>query len=149
MIFSYVRYNVEPTRTIPSAEVHRPMIPVRLIGPKADIQVFGLLDTGADNVFVSASLADVLGVETRGEVESALGAGGHALDVWPGSVEIEVAKDGECYRWPVEIGFLSGDDDPPVAYLGHAGFLEYFNTNFNTEDWLVELIPHEHLVRLV
>jgi hypothetical protein len=145
MIFSYVRYKAEPTPTIPSGEIRRPMIPVRLIGLKAAIEVFGLLDTGADSVFVSASLAKVLGVEMRGEAETAFGAGSHALDVWPGSVEVEIAQDGETYRWPVEVGFISGEDDPPIAYLGHAGFLEHFNAFFDTEQWLIELHPHGDL----
>ncbi|MEX0613519.1 MAG: hypothetical protein WD738_11140 [Pirellulales bacterium] len=92
MIFSYVRYRAQPTSTIPSGEIHRPMIPIRVIGPKATVQVFGLLDTGADNVCVSASLAEVLGVELSGDTEGALGAGSYAIEVWPGSVEIEVAQ---------------------------------------------------------
>ncbi len=142
MIFSYVRYKAEPTPTIPSGEIRRPMVPVRLIGPKATVQVLGLLDTGADNVFVSASVAEALGVETRVEAETAFGAGSHALSVWPGTVELEVAQDNESYLWPVKVGFLSGDDDPPIAYLGHAGFLEHFNATFDTEKWLVELVPH-------
>jgi len=72
MIFSYVRYQVELTPTIPSGEVYRPMVPIRLIGPNASVQVFGLLDTGADHVFVSASLARVLGIDVSDEAEQAL-----------------------------------------------------------------------------
>ena len=121
------------------------MVPIRIIGPKAAINIFGLLDTGADNVFVNASLAEVLGVKLAADREGALGAGGHALDTRPGSVAIEIAQDSNVYQWPAEVGFLSGDDDPPIACLGHAGFLEHFNTTFDTEQWLVELIPHNHL----
>ncbi len=143
MIFSYVRYNVEPTQTIPSGAIHRPMVPIRVIGPKASVRVLGLLDTGADNIFLSASLAEVLGVELGAESEGALGAAGHALETWPGSVAIEITYDSETYRWPVEVGFLSGDDDPPIAYLGHAGFLAHFNATFDTAQWLIELLPHD------
>jgi hypothetical protein len=147
MIFPYVSYEIDPTPSIPSGVIHRPEIRIRVIAGQRSIQVSGLLDTGADNVFASASLAEALGIEMRGEPEQALSAGGHELEVWPGSVEIEIALDGGRYRWPVEVGFLSGDDEPPVAYLGHAGFLEHFKAIFDAENWLVELIPSEHLVR--
>jgi hypothetical protein len=140
MIFSYVKYKIAPTKTIPSGEIHRPLIPIRIIGPKGEVEVFGLLDTGADNVFVSASLAEILGTDVNDEAEKAIGAAGHEIDVWPGSVEIEIAQD--SHRWPVEAGFLVGDDDPPIAYLGHAGFLEHFRATFDTKNWLIELVPH-------
>ena len=143
MIFPYIRYKIEPTPTIPSGEIRRPLIPVRIIGRTGTIQVFGLLDTGADNVFVSASLAEVLGIDMSGAAEKALGAGSHEIDVWPGSVDMEITQDGQSYRWRAVVGFLTGDDDPPIAYLGHAGFLEHFNAFFDTQKWSVELIPHE------
>ena len=69
MIFSYVKYKIAPTKTIPSGEIHRPLIPIRIIGPKGEVEVFGLLDTGADNVFVSASLAEILGTDVNDEAE--------------------------------------------------------------------------------
>jgi hypothetical protein len=144
MIFPYIRYEIEPTPTIPAGVILRPEIRVRIIGPKGSVQISGLLDTGADNVFVSSSVATALGIEMRGDAERAWGAGSHELEVWPGSVTIEIAQNGESYRWPVEIGFLAGDDDPPIAYLGHAGFLEH-KACFDTERWLVELIPHAYL----
>jgi len=145
MIFPYVRYKIEPTLTIPSGEVHRPLIPVRFFGRKGSIQVFGLLDTGADNVFVSASVAEVLGVDVSRDAESALGAGGHEIDAWPGSVDIEVSHGDYSYRWKAEVRFLTGDEDPPIAYLGYAGFLEHFKATFDSRKLIVELIPHEQL----
>jgi hypothetical protein len=147
MIFAFVRYKVEATPTIPSGEVCRPLVPLRIYGPKGSVQVFGLLDTGADNVFVASSLAEMLGIDLIGEVESALGAGGHEIDSWPGAVEIEIKQGRESYRWHTTVGFLAGDDDPPIAYLGQAGFLERFNTTFDTENWIVELFPHETFLR--
>ncbi len=145
MIFSYVRYKVELTPTIPSGEVYRPMVPIRLIGPKSSVQVFGLLDTGADHVFVSMSLADTLGIDVGNESEQALGAGGHSIEVRTGSIEIEITQNGERLRWSVAVGFLAGDDYPPIAYLGHAGFLENFTAVFDTTEWSIELLPHDNV----
>jgi hypothetical protein len=139
MIFSYVRYEIEPTATIPSGEIYRPRIPVRIIGPKRSVQVFGLLDTGADHVFLSASLAELLGIEASGNVETASGAGGHEIDVWSGLVQIEISQGDETHRWSAHVGFLVGDENPPVAFLGHAGFLEHFMATFDYGDRKVEL----------
>jgi hypothetical protein len=139
MNFSYVRYEIEPTATIPSGEIYRPRIPVRIIGPKRSLQIFGLLDTGADHVFLSASLAELLGIEPSGHAETASGAGGHEIDVWPGFVEIEISQGGETIRWAAQVGFLAGDENPPVAFLGHAGFLEYFMAVFDYGEREVEL----------
>jgi hypothetical protein len=83
-----------------------------------------------------------LGIDLTGESEGALGAGSHELNSWPGSVEIEIKQGRESYRWRTVVGFLAGHDDPPLAYLGQAGFLEHFNATFDTENWTVELIPH-------
>jgi hypothetical protein len=141
MIYSYVRYLMEPTPTIPSGEVYRPRVPIRISGPKRSVQIFGLLDTGADHVFVSESLAEVLGVEISGESGSASDAGGHEIDVWPGSVEIEISQTSQTLRWRADVGFLAGDDDPPIAFLGHVGFLEYFKAIFDYGERTVELIP--------
>jgi predicted aspartyl protease len=81
MIFPYVRYEIEPTTTIPSGEIRRPLIPIRVIGPERSVPILGLLDTGADNVFVSVSLAKELGIKLHENAERALGAGSHELDV--------------------------------------------------------------------
>ena len=145
MNFSYVRYEFDPTPTIPSGEVYRPRIPIRIIGPERSVQIFGLLDTGADHVFISASLAEMLGLDPTGEWEVASGAGGHEIDVWSGSVEIEVAQGAQVHRWQAVVGFLVDQDDPPIAYLGHVGFLEYFKASFDFAERTIELIPKESI----
>jgi hypothetical protein len=139
MNFSYVRYEIEPTATIPSGEVYRPRIPIRIIGPKRSLQIFGLLDTGADHVFLSASLGEIIGIQASSEIETAQGAGGHEIDVWPASVEIEISQGGRTHRWLAIVGFLASDDDPPVAFLGNSGFLEFFAANFDYRENQVEL----------
>jgi hypothetical protein len=140
MIFPYRRYQIDPTPTIPSGEVYRPLVPMRVFGPNQSIQMFGLLDTGADNVFVSASLAQILGVDLSIEADLAQGAGGHELNVRSGSIEIEIGNDNESYKWPLVASFVETDDEPVVAFLGHSGFLEYFNAGFDGLAYVAELI---------
>jgi hypothetical protein len=95
MIFPYVRHLVEESSAIPSGEVDRPEIVLRIAGPGGTIEVVGLIDTGADHVFLPASLAELLGVSfDTAPNEGAESAGGHALRVFPGQVEIELVGDG-------------------------------------------------------
>jgi hypothetical protein len=54
MIFPYVRYQVEESSAIPSGEISRPEIPIRVIGPKAVVKADGLIDTGADQYWTRA-----------------------------------------------------------------------------------------------
>jgi hypothetical protein len=143
MIFSYVRYELDPTAAIPHGAVYRPRIPIRITGPKRSLQIFGLLDTGADHVFLSASVAAELGILPTQNVETAFGAGGHEIDVWPGEVEIELTDGKETLRWAAQVGFLGTNDDPPVAFLGNVGFLEYFQATFDYDEQSIELEPKE------
>jgi len=142
MIFSYVRHRVDSSPAIPSGEIARPEIPVRIIGPSGFVEVTGLLDTGADHVFLSILLAELLGIEIDDEPAAAAeGAGGHELKIWPGEVELELSGDGQTYCWRAHVGFIESGDDPAAAYLGHAGFLEYFKASFDYREQAVELIP--------
>jgi hypothetical protein len=146
MIFPYVRHHVEKSSAIPSGEIARPEILIRIIGPSDVVEASALIDTGADQVFLPALLAEVLGVDIQaGETERAQGAGGHELKMWPGEVELEIAADDQSYRWRVQVGFIESSDDIASAYLGHAGFLEYFRTTFDGDAQTVELIPNKRL----
>ena len=144
MIFPYIRHIVDSSLAIPSGEIARPEVPIRITGPKGFVEVSGLLDTGADHVFLPVSLADLLGIEIgAAEAESAEGAGGHELKLWSGEVEIEIAGDGQSYSWRVQVGYIETAGDPAAAYLGHSGFLEYFRAIFDGQEQTVELIPFE------
>jgi len=142
MIFPYVRHKVDPSPAIPTGEIARPEIPVRIVGPDGFVEITGLLDTGADHIFLSVLLAELLGIDIDDEpAETAEGAGGHELKIWPGEVELEIAADGKFYRWRVHVGFIANGDDPAAAYFGHAGFLEFFTATFDYRAKSVALIP--------
>jgi hypothetical protein len=133
MNFPYIRHRVDASSAIPTGEIARPEIPVRMIGPHGSVEVTALIDTGADHVFLSVLLAELLGVE---------------IDQSPGEVEIEVAESSEVYRWQTPVGFIETGDDLAAAYLGHVGFLEHFKATFDYAEQIVELaikagaIPH-------
>jgi hypothetical protein len=39
------------------------------------------------------------------------------------------------------VGFLVGDDEPPVAFLGNVGFLEHFTAVFDYVERRIRLEP--------
>jgi hypothetical protein len=144
MKFPYVRHNVDASPAIPSGEIARPEVPIRIIGPNGAVEIVGLLDTGADHVFLSVLLAELLGIEIDDEpAETAEGAGGHELKIWPAEVEIEILSDGRRHRWRAHVGFIESGDDPAAAYLGHVGFLEFFSANFDYRRETVELVAND------
>jgi hypothetical protein len=148
MKFPYVRHSVDISPAISSGEIARPEVPIRITGPDGAIEVLGLLDTGADHVFFSVLIADLLGIEIDDEpAESAEGAGGHELKIWPGEIEIEITGDGQTHRWRAHVGFIESGEDPAAAYLGHAGFLEFFSANFDYRQQTVELIAKDKFNR--
>jgi hypothetical protein len=135
---------VDESLAIPSGEIARPEIRINLIGPDGVVEAAGLIDTGADPVFVSISLAKVLGIEIEPDAqEGAQGAGGHELRMWPGEVELEISAEVGAYRWNVQVGFIKSSDDLAPALLGHAGFLEHFRAIFDGDAQTVELTPNE------
>ncbi|MCI0334507.1 MAG: hypothetical protein L0228_14920 [Planctomycetes bacterium] len=137
---------MEKSSAIPSGEIARPEILIRIIGPNSAIEVSALIDTGADQVFLPVSLAELLGISIDADqCEGVESAGGHELKLWLGEVELEIVGDDQSYRWSVQVGFIEGSSGPAAAYLGHAGFLEYYRVTFDGEAQAVELIPTARL----
>ena len=148
MIFPYVRHLVDRSPAVPSGEVARPEIPLLISGPNGTIEVSALLDTGADHVFLPAALAQLLGIEIDETIaDSARGAGGHEISIWPGEVELAISGNGESFRWRAQVGFVQSDDDLAAAYLGHAGFLEHYVAKFDYREQTVELLPYADFLR--
>jgi hypothetical protein len=121
---------------------HRPILAVRLAGPAGMKVRDGLLDTGSDDTVFDDSLAGVLGVDLRQAEERMVGLAGRPTPVRCRYAAVELRiSDGvtETYEWSAIVGFVAG----PLHYnlLGHAGFLQYFRSDFDGEARLVTIIP--------
>lgn len=128
MRFPYRRYAVESTPAQPSDQfLYRPVIPFRLTGPRGSFDYFGLLDTGADETFVTSEMAEQLGIVPNSQTFTVQSASGDILVTY-GEVTIEVEQGADLYRWPVVVGIAP--EPWPEAILGHAGFLDYFDITF-------------------
>jgi hypothetical protein len=57
MKFHYAEYFVDPSPAAPSRHsLFRPVIRVRMIGPSGSRKIWGLLDTGADETYITEDL---------------------------------------------------------------------------------------------
>ncbi len=134
MIFAYLPL---PTKAaVPSlggARVrYRPIVPVRIFGPLGSRLVDGCLDSGSDDTIFPLSLATKLGIDLRGASQGmAQPVGGLKIPYTYAAVKLRIGDAAEVCEWQSMIGFL----DRPMrwALLGHAGFLEYFDTELRGE----------------
>ena len=127
MKFPYRRYSVTPTPAqLGETVISRPIIRFRLHCDSESALFWGLLDTGADETYITKEMADALGIvasESFG-IESASGR----MTASYATVHLEVSDDTEQYQWPSVIGVI--DQPWSEAILGHAGFLRYFDVTF-------------------
>lgn len=147
MKFAYRKYEVDVSRTIPDGLLHRPTVPIRLIGSGGSIVVRGLLDTGADETIFPRSIAEMLGVELEeAEAVPVAGIGGHPVMAVLGTVDMEVGKGKQRVRWRQQVRFATfARADDEEAILGHAGFLDFFTATFDGKKHEVTLLPNKTL----
>ena len=129
MRFSYQPYTVQPTPASSGREVYRPSLKVRVIGLSGYVEIWGLLDTGADECILPRELLAAIGVAQRAnEIGVIQDFAGRPRTVIYGAVDLEVWLKNRPHRWHAKVGFL---DDRDEAIWGREGFLEYFNASFD------------------
>jgi hypothetical protein len=136
MRFRYSSYEVDASPTVPGGVLYRPEVNVSIIGPRGSEIVQALVDTGSDETVFPTSLADAIGVQlNRNSTGRASAVGGHAVELVPGDIAIQISNNDESYRWRTTVAFLEVDlPEDEVALLGYAGFLEYFRATFDRRD---------------
>jgi hypothetical protein len=93
--------------------IRKPIIPVRMIGPKGSLTLFMLLDSGADISMIPYSAGEEIGLEvnmaSRGEVQ---GIGEGSVPYMVGQVNLEIEKISLSVRvvWALieEVPFILG-----------------------------------------
>ena len=138
MRFSYQPYDVIPTPATPDAtKIYRPVIPVRFSSRTASAIIWSLLDTGADESYITEEMAEFLGVEPIAEATYGVESAGGELTARYGVCDVEVRYGGEIFARRVIIGIVP--ETWSEAILGHASFLEFFDATFSHADKAVEL----------
>jgi hypothetical protein len=144
MRFPYASYEVDPSPTVPNGILYRPEVTIDVIGPVTTETIQALVDTGSDETVFPVSLANAIGVRLdHSSTGQASAVGGHAVELVPGSVTLQMTRSGELFRWETKVAFLETQHpDEEVALLGYAGFLEFFQATFNSENHELELNPN-------
>jgi hypothetical protein len=131
--FPYRAYEVEPTPASGTIDGHiyRPVIPFTLVGPVGALDFFGLLDTGADETYITRRMAERLGIKVSDTATHVIDSAGGEVAISYGEAMIEVTDGVETHRWRASIGVT--DQDWAEAILGHSGFQTYFDVLFRGE----------------
>jgi predicted aspartyl protease len=107
------------------------------VGPAGTLDFFGLLDTGADETYLTRQLAERLGLEIQQQSECTLESASGEMSVSYAGVVIELSDGKDIHQWRTTVGIT--DQDWAEAILGHSGFLEYFDVLFRGKDREVEI----------
>ena len=121
----------------------RPILPVRITGPRDTRLRDALIDTGADDTVFEEVIASLLGVDLNHAEERPVGLVGRPTAVRCRYAPVQLRiSDGnlETYEWTAVVGFVA----TRLRYnlLGHAGFLQFFHADFRNEDREVILSPN-------
>ncbi len=109
-------------------EVKTPSIPILLNG-KEKFETIALLDSGADISAIPSAIAEILGIELKGEKTPAYGLGGK-VDSIETRISITVEKGHEHYNFQIPVKVILGNYDFPIL-LGRAGFFDKFIISFD------------------
>jgi hypothetical protein len=142
MKFAYVPAQVRgPRLTLGGGSIrHRPIIPVRITGPRNFVVRDSLLDTGADETIFEEWIASRIGLDlSQAPTETVSLVNRPTLPCRYATVELLITDMRETYRWPALVGFVPVR--LPYQILGHAGLLQHFDADFRGPDREVVLTP--------
>jgi hypothetical protein len=120
--------------------VWRPTIRLILHGTLGTVKLNALVDPGADHTMLPRDFADALGISIDdGRPGSVRGVGGSPVVVHPGQAELEIAHQGQSFRWRAAIRFGPANH----VLLGQLGCLEFFTATFDHYRRELTLEPNE------
>ena len=106
---------------------YRPIVPVGVLGPLGVRLVDACVDCGSDDTIFPMSLARKLGLDLTGAPQGqSHPVGGAIVPYVYAAVSLRLSDGAETCEWQATVGFV----DLPLrwALLGHAGFLDFFDT---------------------
>lgn len=129
MNFSYLALPTKaPVASLDGAMVrYRPIVLIGVFGPSGSRLLDGCIDSGSDDTIFPMSLARKLGIDLTGACQGqANPVGGKIIPYSYAQVTLKLSDGFESCEWSATVGFV----DLPLrwALLGHAGFLDFFDT---------------------
>jgi hypothetical protein len=120
---------------------YRPIVHVRVFGPLGSRLYDGCLDCAADDSVFPLSLATQLGIDLRGAPQGqAHAVGGLMVAYSYAAVTLRLTDGIDSCEWQTTVGFVN----LPMrwALLGHAGFLDFFDTDLRGSRREVAIVPN-------
>ncbi len=118
-------------------ESRTPSIPITLLGNSMKIDSVCLIDSGADVSAMSKDMAELLGIDLKGEVEQAFGIGGK-VDSIESKMSVIIEKGHEHYPLEIPVKVIMGEYDFPIL-LGREVFFDNFIISFDQKQQKVTL----------
>ena len=123
----------------------KPIIPMTVIGARAQETCFVLVDTGSDDVVFPVALAQRIGVDlSRAPQRHSQGVGSvQPVPILYAPVILALSDHQQTIRWRATVGFTS----VPLQFslLGVASGLEFFQTILDVPQRKIELLPNSTL----
>jgi hypothetical protein len=143
VIFPYLPLPTKgPVPSLGGATVrYRPIVSVRVFGSSGSRLYDGCLDCACDDTIFPLSLARKRGIDLSGAPQGeAIPVGGLMIPYSYAAVPLRLSDGLETFDWQAMVGFV----DLPLrwALLGHAGFLDFFDTELRGARREVVLIPN-------
>ncbi len=117
----------------------RPVIPVRLTHNSKEVEVYALVDSGADLSIFHGSVGRELGINiTKGRKQQFSGISeGVGIDVYVHRVKLQVI--GDTRQVEIEAGFTESKN--VGAILGQTGFFDNYYVKFERNKERIEITP--------
>ena len=126
---------------------YRPVITMRVVGPRAQETIQVIVDSAADDIVVATRVAHHVGVDLSSAViRTSQGVGySQPTPLYFAPVILELNDGKESCRWRAVVGFTPVP--PRFAMFGVAGGLEYYRATFDIADRELLLDPKPSLPR--
>jgi len=118
--------------------ISRPLIPVRLLYNDKHIDVYALIDSGADASLFHSSIGKELGIDIGvGRKEKFFGISADGIDVYFHKVQLQIKGLSEIID--LKVGFT--ESKGVGAILGQSGFFENYHIKFERDKERIEITP--------
>lgn len=116
-------------------EILRPVVPASIPGAEAWVEpTLALVNTGSENVFAEAWLAEVAGIDLDQGDRVVIGLGGGVVEARFAEAELRLhapEEPDEYLSWRADVGFVGSWPAPFPMVVGQRGFLDQFTVTFH------------------